>query len=84
MQNAIDRIEQVKVSHNQYHEAIRELHQKNIELDDLRKALSEAQTAIFEERKHLLRVIAENDEMKSKCVFELIRNGVASICNSCH
>jgi hypothetical protein len=52
------------VTTQKYHELLRTAHQHTTEIDDLKKNLSEAQNAIYEERKHLLRVISENDELK--------------------
>lgn len=45
--------------------------QKENESDQLKKALSDSQLAIFEERKHVLRLISENDELKSTFRNEL-------------
>ena len=35
------------------------------EISDLQKALNDAQTYLFDERQHVLRLYAENDELKS-------------------
>jgi len=59
-----------RVSHEEYFNLTRELQKKTKEVTNLQKLLSDAQLAIFDERKELLRVLAENDALKSK--FHLI------------
>ncbi len=64
-QAAIDRINEIKLSHDKFHVLNRTAMQKENEVDQLKKALSDSQLSIFEERKHVLRLISENDELKS-------------------
>jgi hypothetical protein len=40
------------------------------EISDLQKALNDAQTYLFDERQHVLRLYAENDELKSMHEWE--------------
>lgn len=63
-QEALDAMESIKVSHDDYHRLAWELHQRTSEIGDLQKALSEAQSFLFEERKQLLKALAENDELR--------------------
>lgn len=35
------------------------------EISDLQKALNDAQTYLFDERQHVMKLYAENDELKS-------------------
>lgn len=37
------------------------------EISDLQKALNDAQTYLFDERQHIMKLYAENDELKSMC-----------------
>jgi len=55
-----------RVSHEEYFNLTREVQKKTKEVTNLRKLLSDAQLAIFNERNKLLKVLAENDELKSK------------------
>jgi hypothetical protein len=48
--------------------------QKDNEIDQLKNALSESQLGIFEERKHVLRLISENDELKGSYILTMYGN----------
>lgn len=63
-QDALVAIEKIKVSHEDYHKLAWELHQRMNEIADLQKALSDAQTFLFEERRQLLKVMGENDDLR--------------------
>ena len=65
-QDALKAIEDIKISHEEYHRLTWELHQRLNEIADLQKALSDAQTFLFEERKQLLKVMAENDDLRGE------------------
>jgi len=54
-----------RVSHEEYYNLTRELQKKTKEVTNLQKLLSDAQLAIFDERKELLKILAENDALKS-------------------
>jgi len=58
-----------RVSHEEYFNLTRELQKKTKEVTNLQKLLSDAQLAIFDERKELLKVLAENDALKSTFFF---------------
>lgn len=64
MSLVLDQIEQLRVSHEETHQVSWELHKRSREVTELQQALSDFQVALFDERKHLLRVVAENDELK--------------------
>lgn len=64
MDDAIERMDDIKIEHNQFHQLTRELNQKNIELDQLKKILSDSKLAVFEERKLLLHAQSEIDDLK--------------------
>jgi hypothetical protein len=63
-QDALQAVETIKISHDEYHKLTWELHQRLGEIGDLQKALSDAQAFLFEERRQLLRSMAENDELR--------------------
>eukprot|EP00158_Paraphelidium_tribonemae_P004873 Partr_v1_DN27025_c1_g1_i1_m28736 putative Coiled-coil domain containing 77 len=62
--DALDALEKIKISHKDYHEISWELHQRTNEIASLQKALGDAQTYLFDERKQLLKALAENDELR--------------------
>lgn len=66
-QTCLESVEHVKISQQEFHKLQWELHQRLNEINDLQQALSDSQTFLFEERKQLLKVIAENDELRG-CV----------------
>jgi hypothetical protein len=57
-------VESLRVSHEETHKVTWELHKRAREVVDLQQALSDFQVALFDERKHLLKVVAENDQLK--------------------
>jgi coiled-coil domain-containing protein 77 len=59
-------IDTLKVPHEEHHKLQWQVHRREAEVAELQQALSDAQTQLFDERKQLLRVIAENDELKSQ------------------
>eukprot|EP00842_Homolaphlyctis_polyrhiza_P005504 jgi/Hompol1/5955/HPOL_004774-RA len=61
---AAERIEQLRISHEETHRLSWELHKRSQEVVEMQQALSDFQTALFDERKHTLRIVAENDELK--------------------
>ncbi|KAJ3196540.1 Coiled-coil domain-containing protein 77 [Irineochytrium annulatum] len=63
-QEALDTIDTLKISHEEHHKLQWELNRRNTEIADLQQALSDAQTRVFDERKQMLKVVAENDELK--------------------
>ncbi|KAJ3417218.1 hypothetical protein HDV05_006424 [Chytridiales sp. JEL 0842] len=63
-QEAIDLIDTLKVPHEEHHKLQWQVHRREAEVAELQQALSDAQTQLFDERKQLLRAIAENDELK--------------------
>ena len=63
-QTVLDQISQLRVSHDETHQLSWELHKRSKDIVDLQQALSDFQIALFEERKQLLQVVAENDQLK--------------------
>jgi coiled-coil domain-containing protein 77 len=63
-QGFINALESIKISHEEQHGLRWALHKKDIEILELQRSLSETQTFLLEERKQLLRVISDNDELK--------------------
>ncbi|KAG4103046.1 hypothetical protein H8356DRAFT_1645716 [Neocallimastix lanati (nom. inval.)] len=63
-EQAIKLMDGCRVSHEEYFNLTREVQKKTKEVTNLRKLLSDAQLAIFNERNKLLKVLAENDELK--------------------
>jgi coiled-coil domain-containing protein 77 len=68
-QEAIARVEALKVSHEEAHKTVWELHKRTGEIATLQASVSNAQNDLLEERKQLLRVIAENDMLKGGWTF---------------
>lgn len=68
-EDALKSIDELKVSHEDTHRLSWELHKRSQEVLELQKALQDFQAAVFEERKHTLRIVAENDELKSTDVL---------------
>ncbi|KAG5461784.1 MAG: hypothetical protein BJ554DRAFT_5968, partial [Olpidium bornovanus] len=65
-QECLAYLEQIKVSHEDHHRQTWELHQRAKDVSDLQSALSEANTRLLAERRQLLDVLRENDELKVK------------------
>ncbi|ORX45444.1 hypothetical protein BCR36DRAFT_118019 [Piromyces finnis] len=63
-EQAVQLMDGCQISHEEYYNLTRELQKKTKEVTDLQKLLSDAQLAIFDERKELLKVLAENDTLK--------------------
>ncbi|CAG8458615.1 118_t:CDS:10 [Ambispora gerdemannii] len=63
-QNAIDSFNKCKVSHEEHHKLTWELNQRTHEISELQKTLSETQLYLTQERRRLMRVVAENDELR--------------------
>ncbi|KAJ3036047.1 Coiled-coil domain-containing protein 77 [Rhizophlyctis rosea] len=62
--DAIKRIAGLKLPHEEAHKTAWEAHKRAREVTELQNALSDAQLAVFEERKEVLRLKAENDELR--------------------
>nr|KAJ3421820.1 Coiled-coil domain-containing protein 77 [Polyrhizophydium stewartii] len=63
-QRATERIDQIQATHEEVHRLSWELHKRSQEVVEMQQALSDFQVALFDERKHTLRIVAENDELK--------------------
>lgn len=72
LEEALKGIDRCKLAHSEHHKLEWELQQRNKEITDLQKSLSESQVYLFEERKQLLKVISENDRLKSKSRLEVL------------
>ena len=62
---AIEMVNQIKISHQESHSLAWEVLKRTKEVDQLQQALSDFQAAVYDERKHILKVVAENDALKS-------------------
>ncbi|KAJ3229229.1 Coiled-coil domain-containing protein 77 [Chytriomyces hyalinus] len=61
---ALDKIDSLKVPHAEHHALAWQVHRREAEVAEMQQALSDAQTQVFDERKMLLKAIAENDDLK--------------------
>ena len=62
---ALDLIDQIKIKHEESHSLSWEVLKRTKEINQLQQALSDFQAAVAEERKLILKVVAENDQLKS-------------------
>uniref|UniRef100_A0A670JQH5 Coiled-coil domain containing 77 n=1 Tax=Podarcis muralis TaxID=64176 RepID=A0A670JQH5_PODMU len=60
----VQRLEKYKASHDEQHKLQWEMRQREEEIAELQKALSDMQVFLFQEREHVLRLYAENDRLK--------------------
>ncbi|XP_065645042.1 coiled-coil domain-containing protein 77 isoform X2 [Hydra vulgaris] len=60
----LDKLEKYKSSYEEQHKLQCELQQRDDEIKELQKALSDMQIFLFQEREHVLRLYAENDRLK--------------------
>ena len=58
------KLEQYKSTYEQQHKIQWEMRQREDEIAELQKALSDIQVYLFQEREHVLRLYAENDRLK--------------------
>ncbi|TPX36904.1 hypothetical protein SmJEL517_g00870 [Synchytrium microbalum] len=63
-QDAVARVDGIKISHEEHHKLEWELRKREDEISRMQKTLSDAQQALFDERRQLLKVMAENDDLK--------------------
>ncbi|ORZ40278.1 hypothetical protein BCR44DRAFT_118903 [Catenaria anguillulae PL171] len=64
LQSYIQALDAIKASHEEHHRLTWELQQRADEIRSMQVALSESQAALIEERRQLLKVLAENDELR--------------------
>ncbi|XP_045165218.2 coiled-coil domain-containing protein 77-like isoform X1 [Mercenaria mercenaria] len=60
----VAKLEEYKVTYEEQHKMQWELRQREEEIVELQKALSDMQIYLFQEREHVLRLYAENDRLK--------------------
>ncbi|NP_001171806.1 coiled-coil domain containing 77-like [Saccoglossus kowalevskii] len=60
----LNKLEQYKMTYEQQHKSHWELRQREEEIAELQKALSDMQVYLFQEREHVLRLYSENDRLK--------------------
>ncbi|XP_066490541.1 coiled-coil domain-containing protein 77 [Tiliqua scincoides] len=60
----VKRLERYKASYDEQHKLQWEMRQREEEIAELQKALSDMQVYLFQEREHVLRLYAENDRLK--------------------
>lgn len=61
----IDKLEQVKIDYKRQHDMEWESRRREEEIQALKKALSDAQMFIFEEREHAMQLQHDNDALRS-------------------
>ena len=62
----LKKLEKYKCTYEQVHKSQWEIRQREEEISELQKALSDMQVFLFQEREHVLRLYAENDRLKIK------------------
>ncbi|XP_043564839.1 coiled-coil domain-containing protein 77 isoform X2 [Chiloscyllium plagiosum] len=60
----LKRLESYKATYEEQHKLQWEMRQREEEIEELQKALSDMQVYLFQEREHALRLYAENDRLK--------------------
>ncbi|XP_041348679.1 coiled-coil domain-containing protein 77-like [Gigantopelta aegis] len=60
----VSKIDEYRVTYEEQHKIQWELRQREEEIVELQKALSDMQVYLFQEREHVLRLYAENDRLK--------------------
>ncbi|XP_038636776.1 coiled-coil domain-containing protein 77 [Scyliorhinus canicula] len=60
----LKRLENYKATYEEQHKLQWEMRQREEEIEELQKALSDMQVYLFQEREHALRLYAENDRLK--------------------
>nr|XP_008108653.2 PREDICTED: coiled-coil domain-containing protein 77 isoform X2 [Anolis carolinensis] len=60
----VKRLERYKATYDEQHKLQWEMRQREEEIAELQKALSDMQVYLFQEREHVLRLYAENDRLK--------------------
>ncbi|KAM9293126.1 coiled-coil domain-containing protein 77 [Morus bassanus] len=63
-EDLLRRLERYKETYDEQHKLQWELHQREEEVAELQKALSDMQVFLFQEREHVLRLYSENDRLK--------------------
>ncbi|KNC97914.1 uncharacterized protein SPPG_09420 [Spizellomyces punctatus DAOM BR117] len=61
---ALDKIDALRIPHDDAHRVTWEAHKKAEEVASLQKALRDAELALFDEKRAFLKLLAENDELK--------------------
>ncbi|XP_075715904.1 coiled-coil domain-containing protein 77 [Rhinoderma darwinii] len=63
-EDMVKRLEQYKATYEEQHKLQWEMRQREEEIAELQKALSDLQVYLFQEREHVLRLYSENDRLK--------------------
>ncbi|TPX71511.1 hypothetical protein SpCBS45565_g01048 [Spizellomyces sp. 'palustris'] len=63
---ALEKIDAIRIPHDDAHRVAWEAHKRAEEVASLQKALSDAELALFDEKRAFLKLLAENDELKGK------------------
>ncbi|KAM4035918.1 coiled-coil domain-containing protein 77 isoform 1-T2 [Anomaloglossus baeobatrachus] len=63
-EDLVTRLEQYKATYEEQHKLQWEMRQREEEIAELQKALSDMQVYLFQEREHVLRLYSENDRLK--------------------
>uniref|UniRef100_A0A8C3JRL8 Coiled-coil domain containing 77 n=1 Tax=Calidris pygmaea TaxID=425635 RepID=A0A8C3JRL8_9CHAR len=63
-EDLVKRLERYKETYDEQNKLQQEVHQREEEIAELQKALSDMQVYLFQEREHVLRLYSENDRLK--------------------
>ncbi|NXN50898.1 CCD77 protein, partial [Rynchops niger] len=63
-EDLVKRLERYKETYDEQHKLQQEVRQREEEIAELQKALSDMQVYLFQEREHVLRLYSENDRLK--------------------
>ena len=69
--STIEQVDALRVSHEESHKLTWELEKKSRLVTELQQAMSDFQVALYDERKQLLAVVAENDSFKGNLIYNL-------------
>ncbi|POI35219.1 hypothetical protein CIB84_001029, partial [Bambusicola thoracicus] len=68
-EDLVKRLERYKETYDEQHKLQWEVRQREEEIAELQKALSDLQVYLFQEREHVLRLYSENDRLKIRLLF---------------
>jgi coiled-coil domain-containing protein 77 len=74
--NSIEQVDTLRVSHEESHKLSWELEKKSRQVTELQQAMSDFQVALYDERKQLLAVVAENDSFKGSAGNLIFSSGI--------
>ena len=72
-QDYLSKLDDCSVSRKDYYKLRWEISQRDMEVAELQKALSDAHIYLYDEREHVVRLHAENDELKGLGEWPMFR-----------